>query len=301
MKDQIKNILVTIDFTEKSNNALEMAVHMAKRHKARIILFHNINSFYVIDRTGKQVIGADTIQENFGKTEKSLNDLKFSLQTQHNLHFESIVKSDSLLNSINDVIYEENIDLVITGTSGRQKFLQLFLGSTSYEILTGANCSVLLVPENCNKYIFEKILVPVRVLDHLNDKLDISLSIAEKNKGVISLLGISSEDDLLEIKEAYQLLKKNLSNETAEYTSEFLLTRDKAVQISKFSKDDDADIIILNYHDEESWKSIFSENFLKQIINKTDIPLFFLKHKTEIKKTDTEDNAGFDITLPCPG
>lgn len=301
MKDQIKNILVTVDFTEKSNNALKMAVQMALRHSAKIIVFHNINNFYVIDRTGKQVIGTDTIQENVDKAEQSLNDLKFTLQKQYNLHIESAIKSDNLLNSINDLIEEENIDLIITGTSGRQKFLQLFLGSTSYEILTGANCSVLLVPEQCQKYTFEKILVPVRVLEHLNDKLDLSLSIAKKNKGMISLLGISSEDELIQIKDAYQLLKKNLSNESAEYTSEFLLTRDKAVQISKFSKNDDADIIILNYHDEESWKSIFSENFLKQMINKTDIPLFFLKQKTEITKINTEDNAGFDITLPCPG
>ena len=58
---------------------------------------------------------------------------------------------------------------------------------------------------------------------------------------------------------------------------------------------------MLNYHDEESWKSIFAENFLKQIINNTNIPLFFLKHTTENNKINDEGNAGFDITLPCPG
>ena len=302
MKDPIRTILVPVDFTEKSNNAVKMAIHMAIRHNARIILFHNINSFYVIDRTGKQVIGGDTINEAAYNAELTLNKLRNSLHDLYSdLRFDAIITNDSLLYSLNQIIDKEKVDLVVTGTSGRQKFLQFFLGSVSYELLTGAHCSVLLVPEDCHKYIFDKILVPVRVLDHLNEKLALSLSIAKKNKGVISLLGICSEDDLVNIKDAYQVLKKNLSDESAAYTSEFLLTRDKAIQISKFSKYDNADIIMLNYHDEESLKSIFAENFLKQIINNTNIPLFFLKHTAENNKINDEGNAGFDITLPCPG
>ncbi|WP_162088877.1 universal stress protein [Chryseobacterium aquaeductus] len=299
-KNSINTILVTTNFSEKSNNAIKMAANIATRHSARIIIFHSINNHFLIDRTGKQVIGAETIKENSEKTENALSDLKSSLTSEFpTLHFETIIKNDSLVNGINDTIDLENVDLIVSGTSGQQKFAQLILGSLSYEILNGANCSVLLVPENCVKYSFEKILVTVRVLDDLSEKVDLSLAIAKKNKGVISLLGISSEDDLLTITDAYQEIRKNLAVSGQEYESHFLLTRDKATQISKFSKDDLADIIILNYQDEDSWKSIFSENFLKHIINNTDIPLFFLKNKNNTSNSD--GNAGFDITLPCPG
>lgn len=302
MQNLISTLLVAVDFTEKSNNAVRMAVHIAARHEARVILFHNITNHTIIDRTGKQVIGADIIDENYKKTEQALADIQTSLQTQYpDLQFKTIIKNDSLVHGINNIIGNEDVDLVICGSSGQQNFAQLLLGSLSYQILTEVNCSVLLVPEKCSKYSFDKILVPVRVLEDLTDKIELSVAIAKKNKGIISLLGISNEDDILKIREAYQRIKKNLAIRSQEYDSQFLLTHDKATQISKFSQDDNADIIILNYKDEDSWKSFFLENFFKQIINYTDIPLLFLKNRQVVSNINSDDSTAFDITLPCPG
>lgn len=302
MQNLISTLLVAVDFTEKSNNAVRMAVHIAARHEARVILFHNITNHTIIDRTGKQVIGADIIDENYKKTEQALADIQTSLQTQYpDLEFKTIIKNDSLVHGINNIIGNEDVDLVICGSSGQQNFAQLLLGSLSYQILTEVNCSVLLVPEKCSKYSFDKILVPVRVLEDLTDKIELSVAIAKKNKGIISLLGISNEDDILKIREAYQRIKKNLAIRSQEYDSQFLLTHDKATQISKFSQDDNADIIILNYKDEDSWKSFFLENFFKQIINYTYIPLLFLKNRQVLSNINSDDSTAFDITLPCPG
>lgn len=302
MQNLISTLLVAVDFTEKSNNAVKMAAHIAARHEARVILLHNITNHAIIDRTGKQVIGAETIDEIYKKTEYALQELELSLKSQYpDLDFKTIIKNSGLVSGINQVVDGESVDLVICGSSGQQNLAQLFLGSLSYQILTEVDCSVLLVPEKCSKYSFDKILVPVRVLEDLTDKIELSVTIAKKNKGIISLLGISNEDDILKIRDAYQRAKTNLAIRSQEYDSQFLLTRDKATQISKFSQEDNADIIILNYKDEDSWKSFFLENFFKQIINHTDIPLLFLKNNKVKIKSDLSDNAAFDITLPCPG
>ncbi|MCX8525544.1 universal stress protein [Chryseobacterium formosus] len=302
MQNLIRKILVAVDFSDKSNNAVKMAVHIAARHKAKIILLHNITNHAIIDRTGKQIIGAETINENFLKTQRALKELEISLKAQYPvLEIQSVIKNDRLIHGINEVIDFETVDLVICGSSGHQNFSQLILGSLSYQILTEANCSVLLVPEDCKKYSFDKILVPIRVLEDLTNKIDLSVAIAKRNNGVISLLGISTDEDLIKIKDAYQRARTTIAIKSQEYHSQFLLTRDKATQISKFSEEDDADIIILNYQDEDSWKSFFSENFFKQIINYTDVPLLFLKNKSVKTKNYSEDNVGFDITLPHPG
>lgn len=302
MQNLIKNIVVAVDFTAKSSNAVKMAVNIATRHKAKITLFHNITSHAIIDRTGQQVVGAETINANYEKSEHGLKQIEDSLRVQYPLlKIQSVIKNDRLINGINDTIDNETADLVVCGTSGRQNFIQLLLGSLSYEILTGARCSVLLVPENCRKYSFEKILVPVRVLEDLTNKIDLSVSIARKNSGIISLLGLSEENDLSEIKDAYERAKTNIAIKAQDYDSQFLMTREKATQISKFSQEDDADIIILNYKDEDSWKSFFAENFFKQIINYTDVPLLFLKKIKEKSRNHSGGNVGFDITLPHPG
>ncbi len=301
MQNVINTILVAIDFTEKSYNAVKMAAHMAVRHNAKVILFHSIAHHAIIDRTGRQVIGAETISENHEKAEQTLNKLENSLKTEYSgINFQTLIKNGSLVNGINEAVESEDVDLVICGSSGKQNLTQVILGSLSYEILTGTNCSVLLVPENCTKYVFEKILVPIRVLEDLTDKIDLSVRIAKKNNALISLLAISNEEDFVKIRKAYQRAKTNLAIKSQEYNSKFLLTHDKATHISKFSQEHHADIIILNYKDEGSWRSFFAGNFFKQIINYTDIPLLFLKKRVK-SVNRTNDNLGFDITLPHPG
>ncbi|MFY1045764.1 universal stress protein [Chryseobacterium sp. GP-SGM7] len=302
MQNSISTLLVTTDFTEKSKNALEMAVHIALRHHSRIIILHNINHFFVIDKTGKQLLGADVVKNNVKRVEKTFQKMKTSLVSEYpKLVIETILTSDTLINGINKVIDDEDVDLVVCGTSGKQDFIRVVIGSLSYEILTGVNTSVLLVPESCTKYTFEKILVPVRVTDNLSDKIDLSLTIAKKNKGSIDILGISKEDNVNTIGKAYLDVRRTLEYCSQRYDSHFVETGDNALQISEYSKDDGADIIILNYQDEQSWKSIFMENFFKQIINNTVVPLFFLKNRYEKKIDSTKVGDGYDVLLPHPG
>jgi len=301
MNTEIKTILVPTDFSEKSNNAVAMATEMAMRHQSKILLFHVVNNYYLIDRSGKQVIGTKVVQENTEKAEDALETLKKSIQEKYSsLQVDIQLKSEHMVNSMNDLMISEDVDLVVMGTKGEQKLKQFILGSFSYSVLSNVHCSVLLIPEGFKKYEFKKILFPVRVLDYLNDKLELTLSLAKKNKSIINILGISDQNDVKNLTTAYLDVKKKLFIKSADYTSDFLLTEDKAVHISKFSKEENADLIVLNYEDEESWKSFFSENFLKKIINNTEIPLFFLKPKITRKHTD-KDLGNYDITLPYPG
>lgn len=302
MHSSINTILVTTDFSGKSGNAVTMASHMAARHAAHLILFHTVNNYFMTDRTGKQVISSETVQDHYLRAEQSLKDLENSLRAQHpQLNIEILIKNDTLIAGLNEIIGLRDVDVVISGTSGTQKLKQLILGSMSYEILTGAHCSVMLVPETWHKHTFENILVPVRILDNLTEKLDLSMAIAKKNRGVISLLGICAEHDIPEIKSAYLELQKTLAENTRQYHAEFMITRDKAIRISEFSRDDQADLIILNDKDEDSWKSFFSENFFKQMVNNTDVPLFFFRNKNNRNTGTSDGTSGFDITLPIPG
>lgn len=305
MKDfiSIKTILVATDFSTRSDQAVKVAVHMARRHQARIILFYNFSSFFIIDRTGRQMVGKEIINENFEQVENSLKLIKEHLYEQYDFtDCTTVTGNDTLISSLNKTIHEESVDLVITGASGKQGIRELILGSSSYQILTAANCSVLLVPEDSHQLNFKKILVPVRVLDKLHEKFGLSRLIAEKNKGTIRLLGISPQQHLADIRKAYIGLRKELKKSNIEHDASFIVTNDKAMEISRVSNDSEFDLIILNYQDEGNWKSFFSENFLKQIINRTSVPLLFFKDPHNINPTtDPEEGMGYDITLPFPG
>ena len=301
MKTEIKTILVPTDFSDLSKNALRVAVKMAQRHEAKLIISHTVHTYYMIDRGGKQVIGADTVQENRNTAKTKLLELQTSLHREFNITIETKISSESILDSINELILTDQVDIVVMGTSGRQKIRQFILGSNSYNILLNANCSVLLIPETFRKTSFKKILFPVRVNHELDQKADLSILLAEKNGGDINLLGVGDLDKMEDVKKDYIAMKRNLMLKSADYESEFQLSHDNAEVIIQAAVDKESDIIILADEDEDSWKSFMADNFFKKMINGTDIPLLIVKSKLDRINYKPEDLMGYDITMPIPG
>ncbi|WP_312076156.1 universal stress protein [Chryseobacterium sp.] len=302
MSYEINTIVLCFDFSEKSVNALRMGIQIALRHDAKIIIYNAINTQYVIDRTGRQIVGSTTLQDNYDKTGRAINNLKVQLKASHpKLKLAVRISQTNLMDGLNELIATEKADLVLCGSSGEQNFMQTLLGSVSYQILTESVCSVIMVPEFCGKYTFEHILVPVRVSEELTDKILVSVAIAEKNDAVISLLGVSSENDRYEIGRAYLEAKKILHTKEQNYECRYILSENSAEQISKASEDNDTDIIILNYKDENQWKSFFAENFFKKVIKTTETPLFFYKPAKNTTKISKSQIVESDITLSLQG
>ena len=301
MKTEIKTILIPFDFSAKSKNALKLATKMALRHEAKLIIAHMVHTYYLIDRGGKQVIGSQTVAENTERIKTKLLKLKTSLQEKHTIEIETRICNENIVDSINEAVNTDDVDLVVIGTSGNQKMKQFILGSNSYNVLLYANCSVLSVPEKSKKTSFKKILCPVRVEYELDQKANLSILLADKNKGSINLLGVGDLDRMAAVKKAYLEMKRNLMLKVNSYESEFLLSHDNADLIIKTAKEKKSDIILLANQDEDSWKSFMADNFFKKIINGTDIPLFIVKSKLKKIKNKKEPMQGYDLTLPIPG
>ena len=301
MRTQIKNILVPIDFSEKSKNAMNLAAQMAIRHEAKLILLHICPTFNLIDRTGKQVIGAETLQENLTNAEEELDELKVDLQIDHNISIQTIIKTENIIDGINELVQTENVDLVVIGTSGKHNLKQLFLGSNSYNVLLNADCSVLLVPETFNQTFFKKILFPVRVKSELLEKTDLSILLANKNDGDINLLGVENVNALQNIKETFNQIERNLQLKAASFFSEFKSSDDNAKIIANATKENDCDLILLSDQDEDSWKSFMADNFFKKIINETNVPLFIVKSHLKKINNKSERITSYDVSLPIPG
>lgn len=297
----IKKILAPIDFSEKSENATRAAAQMAVRHRAKIVLIHVVNSYFITDRAGRQILGGDSITQDIDAATRRLEGFRDILKQRHpNLKIETIVKTGLVSDTIADMVNESNTDLVVIGTAGHQKLKQALLGSNSYTMLTRLNCSVMLVPEEFNKTSFNHILFPVRTLSHLRTKLRLAIAIANRNDGIINLSGIGNSSNFPKLRREFLLLKRSLKNRAQRFHSELVLTDDNAETISKLSNEKPCDIVMLNYEDEMKWKSLFAENFFKKIINNTHSALLFIKPKNTVT-IEQASFSGYDFTMPIPG
>ena len=67
-------------------------------------------------------------------------------EAYQNLKIEYVIKSDLASNAILDSALDEDIDLIVMGMTGKTNALDSLFGSTTLDVLAGADCSVLMIP-----------------------------------------------------------------------------------------------------------------------------------------------------------
>lgn len=158
----MQKILIPTDFSENSLNAIKYATELFKHGHTQIFI---INAFYdeVYDAKTKL---ADSIFENlqqqaFEKSEAALVALKkeiiaFSPNPKHSINIVS--EFGLLVDSVNDWVENENIDIVVMGTHGISDDKNLTFGSNTLQVIKYVKCPVLAVPAEYNHATIQNVL-----------------------------------------------------------------------------------------------------------------------------------------------
>jgi nucleotide-binding universal stress UspA family protein len=147
-------ILVAVDelktSTASTNKAIDYAVDMAQDYDAQLIILyviradprvHGINpSGYVIEMKKEAEASFAKIIEKIHETDSNKNkDKDRTLQIKTDI-IASLKIADAIVNYAKD----KHIDLIVTGTRGRNKITSAFLGSVASDVITSAHCPVLI-------------------------------------------------------------------------------------------------------------------------------------------------------------
>ncbi len=138
-----KKILIPIDFSESSQEALETAVQWAADLKAEIYLLHTID---LVDLYSYNVLSIPVDAPALGKVLKKEAHEKLGLwankiSTPHHLE----VSIGNPVSEIQESIRKHSIDLVILATHGRTGLKHFLMGSVAEKVVHSASCSVLTV------------------------------------------------------------------------------------------------------------------------------------------------------------
>src|SRR5271157_2606066 len=138
----LTKILVTTDFSEVSDRALDYAVALARRYDARIYLAH------VITPDPFQFAEPQLAQATYEKVrqaaEEGITDILISGKLRGVPH-EVLMEEGNVWPTLDNLITEHEIDLVVVGTHGRGKVQKILIGSVAEEIFRQADCAVLTV------------------------------------------------------------------------------------------------------------------------------------------------------------
>ena len=292
---KIKNVLVPIDFSERSLEALETALSLTKRTGAQLHLIHVYEPDYPLTTLMAMPIVLPPVQVAQG-VRRHLKDVakKYGVELRAgNTHavegrpFEEICR----------IAREQKIDLIVAATRGNTGVKHLLLGSTAERIVRYSPCPVLVVHPKARNgksakpdLMFGKILVPVDFSDCSMKGLKYAKALAKQFGSKLVLLNSVALQYFI------------TGDESARYDLPLLMQ-----QAEEASKNQMRDLIA-----ETDWDGIKVESSLQIGHAGQQICARALEHGADVIVTSTHGTTGFKHILvgstaeyvvrhaPCP-
>ena len=272
---KIQKILIPIDFSETSMLAIEHAGFTAQLFKAELVLLH------VIERHWEQynIISPEIhIEEPSGivdAIDKRLDDIAEEIKSKYGVKSMCVVSNGVVLEEVLAISKEQNIDLVIMGTHGVKGFVEFFLGSNTYKVITYSDCPVLSVQSHATKLGFENIILPIDNTAHSRQKVHQATVLANHFGSVIHIVGLRDTDN--------EALNKSLESKVEQVaaffkkegianTKKYVSGNNQATLTLDYAKEVNADLIIIMDDQEENLMGRLLGAYAQQIVNHSKIP-----------------------------
>jgi universal stress protein A len=137
----IQHILVPIDFSQSSQQALHFALPLAEQFRARISLLHVIEPIIYPQEIGPIAISEARLADSAVKELTSLARATIPASLLDKV----LTRAGQAFREITDAARELKVDLIVITTHGHTGLTRVLLGSTAERIVRHAHCAVLTV------------------------------------------------------------------------------------------------------------------------------------------------------------
>lgn len=275
----MKNILVPVDFSDNSKNALDYAILLAKKFEMKLILLHAFHpklveaikdSYKIVNR--EDIIG----------TPKDMEELLQSWQkaikaAENDLDSDFIFSEGDLSDEINDIIEDNNIDFIVMGTKGATGLKSVLIGSNTARVIETVSCPVLAIPPDYKFKEFETIAFATDYHDNDINSITFLVNLAKKFKSKLEIVHVANEDikprfeeDLLE--HFISKIKKSISYKKMSF--HLIEGEDKINKaLSEFVKQNKVDLLAISTVDRILRGPFFNRGITKGLTHHIQVPL----------------------------
>lgn len=279
MKD---TILVGIDFSECSKNALAHAVSIAEKSDLKILMVW-ANKFFdnPINNNNLIEVGAVNVFEELLKQYKPILGDKISY----------VIKHGSVYDSMQELCDEINPLLVVIGTHGTSSIRERWLGSNAYRLSLLLKTPVITIRNgiDVNKTM-SHILLPIDSTVETRQKLPITAILAKFFGATIHILAVlvSQVDEVNARVASYvKQVSEYLDDEKIAYVIDELKTNNVAEDVIEYAEKINANLISIMDEQELSLKNIFAGSYSLQIVTKSKCPVL-ISHSVNIYSSITQ-------------
>ena len=257
-------ILVPVDFTPVSTNAVNHALAVGKALNSELHLLHIVAK-----------------KKSFGEARQRLE----AFAQEQLSSFEGVVKTTvrigNLFDDIDDVSVEMDANLVIMGTHGL-KGMQFITGGRALKIVRECSVPVIITQSRpIRETGYDDIVVPLDLHQDTKQKLAIVAEMATYFKGRVHIISPAETDEFLgnQLRRNVEFASDYFEERGVQYTTKISKHDSGAFvkDVIRYAASIEADLIsIMNFH-EKSLMGILGTSYEQQIItNEAEIPVLVL-------------------------
>jgi len=268
-----KKIVVGVDFSDCSMNALEHAVIIARKARAGIIMVWANHLDY-----SKEIFSVEPdhirteVQERFTK----LVD-KYSPQLAEGTEIDFRMEKGKVYKVICQVAQEENAFLLVVGTHGSSGFEEFWIGSNANRIVSASKLPIITIRAgvDSNKNL-KTIVMPLDSTKITRQKLPITALLAKYFDAEIHILGVytSTVDNIrYRIKNYVAQSETYLKENNIQYRTVFLDANNITDTVLDYAQKVNANLISIMTEQETTTMNLWLGPYAAQMVNHSPIPV----------------------------
>ncbi len=271
----MNTLLVPLDFSETSDNALSYAVGLANYLAADIVLLHVVP--LPINGNGYEVL-TYTLKDSLETGRELLKQKSRQLKSEHGLlgdvsYFAEIGNLNSI---INDYTNKKAVDLIVMGISGYgTKAEQVLFGSNAVSVSRESKVLVLIIPKNYQYKKITGIAYASQYDCHMKEHIGLIQikDIVFVFNAQLNVLHVIPDNHLIDEAEAEADLYVEEKLENIDHKT-FILSHDRvSVALLDFIKTHDIDIIVLEQKKQSFFHRLIYPSATKEVAFNSPIPI----------------------------
>lgn len=274
----MKKILVPVDFSKHSENALKVASKMAKKQNAEIVVVHMMGlNDSVITKEDDSMEGMFFLQ----LTQKRFTEF-LDKDYLEGITIHQTVRNYKVFSEIDDVAKEYGVDLIVMGSHGSSGISEVFVGSNTEKVVRTATIPVLVIKED-NDFSASKA---VFACDYKLESLDVFKKITSLFKALdveVRLLYVNLPGENYEsthqIEQRIANFLIHLDGDSNILPEDISIYSDYSVEkgVFNYAKKIKADIIGIPTHGRRGLAHFFSGSISEDIVNHSKLPVLTMK------------------------
>lgn len=192
-------IIIAIDFSKNSINALDFAIVLAGKKDAEIVLVHIIEA--VFDFASQ----ASVALESMHRDAKSMMDKTLSKYKNSNVKFTTLIKEGTTSISVAKLARDMEATFIVMGTQGASGIKAALIGSTTINMIRQSSVPVLIVPAEANASGIRKIALALEFANHEEKFIDWVINMSLRWELGMEFVHVQSNSNLEEESEITNL------------------------------------------------------------------------------------------------